>query len=95
MKKFIKELLRAVCGYKYIIVYTQIKTSPKRTHRYMVKMLVDDNSNLILTGLPDFANNGYMPPVILWYSKNDKNLYNRKQLGQNANVRAVYIENFK
>lgn len=95
MKKYIKSLLRAIRGYKYKIVYTHIKISPERTRRYLCKLPIEADNYKILQNLPDFANNGYMPPIILWYSRNDKNLLHRKEIGNTADVKAVYKEYFK
>lgn len=95
MKEYLKSLLRAIRGYKYKIVYTHIKLSPERTKRYLCKLAIEDDNYKILQNLPDYLNNGYMPPIILWFSRNDKNLNNRKELGNTADVKLVYKEYFK
>jgi hypothetical protein len=90
MKKWFKELMRAICGYKYKVVYSYIKISDTRTRRFMCKLSVETQSTDMLQNLPDYAENGYIPPVTLWYSKNDKGLNERKELSETSKLDAFY-----
>lgn len=92
---FLAAIFRPMFGYKYKIVYTELEVKGSFQKRFIGKLALDDGNDKILRNLPKVNGCNYTTPVIIYYSKSEKNVNQRIQMKPKDFARLVYEAHFK